>query len=590
MGLRRKKLNKFPTIQAAIYRIKKDTKKKEIIQFLKSKDYKEQNIKKDIKKNSDYVFSLFYCSKKENQPKWRKFFGEIVANNQEEIVKTENISEGFIFLIKKKKSRRFFYAFTGGIGYFALKNFIETNFGIEIILRSIGPTDRALRAIRENNIASNILGQNKYFREVVSFYENENFGKIYRELVATLDKKTLERVGLNKLDFLSNSYCIAKSSFKINKSLTFNEILELIESLHLLRKQPLLTKEINSIKKIKENKDLTNGLYEKLYDYFLNNAKDRYSDFIIAHKDFEKFLTSTKFKLITLKKEHNIENIDLETIFALEELKEEINSKDKFIENLKNIEIISLNNDDFIMTKDSFFNHIITEIKKDKKHYFLINGDWFFITDKFIKDLNVYCKYIIENNYIKHKELFGNERWEKFKKDNEIKYEKEDEFNKKFNGKKNYIVLDKITPENIEPCDILKWDDKNLYLIHVKKGFNQQMRDVCSQIYIAARRICLSTKTFNKDKENYIVKIYEFSKGKTTIQITKNNFCKLFKKKIIFVMAILDTAKKERKIKNVKQFNSNIAKFSLKNLFSEIKSLNVELKITQIEKSNKSSV
>ncbi len=46
----------------------------------------------------------------------------------------------------------------------------------------------------------------------------------------------------------------------------------------------------------------------------------------------------------------------------------------------------------------------------------------------------------------------------------------EGDYNLTYKGDIKTIVLDTLTPDGIEPCDILKYDDNdNVYLFHVKK-------------------------------------------------------------------------------------------------------------------------
>ncbi len=591
----------IPRLQVAIYKIKDDVKNSQVSKSLKQNGYEKQKLKRNIK-NENFTFSLFYLNKKSNPP-WKTFFEKIVGEKQK-IITTSRISEGFVFLLLKKnqsnKKDNFFYAFTGGIGHFAIKDFIEPDFGIKILLRMINSTDKVLRAVKENSLMGNILGESKYFRTSSSFYESENFGKIYQEMIANLDNSILTNLNLDKKDFFNNSYCVAKSSFKINKSLTFNEILDLVQSLHKLYKQEKIKiKEINSIKQLnpKKDKEIINKLNDKkatkLFELFKGKNLQNFSDFDICHKEFEKFLTSTKFKLIVNKLECELEQIDLKTVF--EKLKKDFKipkniNKESFINKLHKLKIVSLDSDNNELTKDYFLNHLSTEIQINKNYYFLMNGNWYYVIDNFIEELNTQCKNIINENFIKHEDLFGDVKWNKDKRNKTNGYENEKDFNNNFSKKGDYLVLDRVTPENIEPCDILKWDENNLYLIHVKKGFNQNMRDLCCQVYISAKRIFQASKTLKEQNgkntdNNYIEKVFnDFKKSRNyTSKITQNEFKELFKKNLIFVIAVLDTAKGKRELKNIEQFNSNIAKFSLRNLYRDLKTLGLEFKITQIK-------
>ncbi len=174
--------------------------------------------------------------------------------------------------------------------------------------------------------------------------------------------------------------------------------------------------------------------------------------------------------------------------------------------------------------------------------------------------------------------------------------ETEDTYNFSYLNENSTLVLHKITPKNIEPCDILKWDSENLYLCHVKAGFNNKMREVCSQIQISASII----KEAVSSKGEYLKEIYKLlkkkidnddvlinSQGNQTLKISENDFVKLFKSKnLIFVMAICDTNPKNRDLKNIKQFRSNIAKISLQRLNRDLMGLNVGFRVTQIQNKN----
>jgi len=119
------------------------------------------------------------------------------------------------------------------------------------------------------------------------------------------------------------------------------------------------------------------------------------------------------------------------------------------------------------------------------------------------------------------------------------------------------------------------------------------MRDLCSQITVAARRIILDinseksyiTKLFNglvsyKDSENDYLKTIGQQSESTNIE----SFKRIFDKNIVFVLSVLDKSKNQRELLNIETFNSNIAKFSLQELSKEIRGLNLHLKITQIQK------
>jgi uncharacterized protein (TIGR04141 family) len=174
--------------------------------------------------------------------------------------------------------------------------------------------------------------------------------------------------------------------------------------------------------------------------------------------------------------------------------------------------------------------------------------------------------------------------------------EDEREYNSKFIDQNGMLVFDTITPENIELCDILKYDNEFIHLIHVKKGFNNSIRDLAAQVSIAAKRIMrdrksgykyiteveLQTKRGSVSKSEYLKKLSSQSFPMKGLQ---EIFEKKLDKKIGFCLAFIDTAKADRNLKtNIELFDSNIAKYSLIELRREINSLGFDFKVIQLKR------
>ena len=157
------------------------------------------------------------------------------------------------------------------------------------------------------------------------------------------------------------------------------------------------------------------------------------------------------------------------------------------------------------------------------------------------------------------------------------------------------LVLDTVTPENIECCDILFYDLDNITFVHVKKGFNNTIRDLASQVSIAAKRI---KETIYTDYA-YLEKVESLAKTpvkKDTLRnaiaaqkFPQNGLVSLFKQnprpKIMFCLAFVDTAKSSRSLfSEITKFGSNIAKYSLIELSQDLRMMGFGFKVVQIEK------
>jgi len=585
-------------IQTSIYRIDEALATfEELDSFIVKKKYVRQSLRSTTKNG----FNLFlYYQKKKSDPKWKDFFRQIASSNQDVLKKNCN-NEGFVFLLVKEDTG-IIYALTGGLGYFAIQDFIEPEFGLSILARIIDKNSKVIKSARENSVLGGIQGAILFFRKEYNLSENDEFGKIYQELKAGISQKTLvEKFGFDFENLKSIPVCLAKSSFRLNKQITFEELIKLITGCETILGEAEQGIQINSVTKLVKKRDanviaqLQEQLEEKIWEKFAGGNQDEKFD--LCHREFEKYLTSQIYKIRKDGSEgflHEWEEealLNLDQILNLAEIRntfntEEEDCKSKLLAFIKKIFIQTFDDEPNYRTKGRLFDHLIAEIECAQKKYFLVNGFWYFISEDFLQSLNQACKDFILSS--KADPDLIDRTW------NVAGGDQENDFNKSFINDDNTIVLDKILPENIEPCDILKWNGENLYLIHVKAGFAADMRDLCSQILIAATTIQQDIKSGNA----YIGKIYDTlqakmesnddyfkAAGEQTRNISREDFISLFGKNIVFIIAILDKANTARLIENVDEFDSNIAKFSLIELFKQMKGLDLKLMVHQIGKS-----
>lgn len=119
-----------------------------------------------------------------------------------------------------------------------------------------------------------------------------------------------------------------------------------------------------------------------------------------------------------------------------------------------------------------------------------------------------------------------------------------------------YLVFDQICPDNIEPCDILKYTADAVYLYHVKEEFGQHTRDACSQIINSAKMIRSALSTHQP--QNYLQKLWEkattlrkdpsewLKSAKSQLDgLGEKKFLNIFRnRKVVFVYAHLPAANK----------------------------------------------
>ncbi|MCG2611814.1 TIGR04141 family sporadically distributed protein [Flavobacterium sp. SM15] len=554
---------------------------------LKKHDFKEQKVIPNL--SSTYEIKVYF-KKTINPIKWKGFMNTIVQKDEEILKNNKSISESYVILFHNTKSKKYF-ASTGGFAHVAIQDVATNDFGLEILSRVLKAEDKNLRSSKERNLTGGIQGAIKFFRNDYNLYENESFGNIYNELNASINKDQLNKIfGFSKADLKSDSLCIAKNSFSIKKSISFIELLNLIEKCEKLINLPPVV-EINSVEKVnKSNSILINDLWEELLKKTYSNYQDPTNFFSveIAHKDFEKYYYANSASLtFSIKQKKRISPFE-EAIKQIQTILDEIRNidsslpYDKFKTVLTNglIETFDANGD--TLTRDTLTNHFCSEITYDGKSYFLIERDWYVIGKTFIDNINEQSEHFITINKYTGPTM---DKWTSGS---------ENDYNKSYFTKPESLVFDKFTPLNIEACDIFRWDQTNAYFFHIKKGFDNSMRDLCSQVLIAARKVKEDSKNnfiylenlYDTVINNNGTSAYSIDAKKHLKKISKKDFINIVRNRnIVFVLAVLDTASNARKLEtDIVNFDSNIAKFSLNELSKNLRNLEVDFKILQLEK------
>ncbi|WP_369753747.1 DUF6119 family protein [Flavobacterium sp. WC2409] len=585
--------NNFYLLKESVKVLKKSKVIEEEINFkflhtlLKNKGFKEQSILPNL--SSKYEIKVYY-KKTSNLVKWKGFVSTIVEPNQDIIKNTDSSSESYVIILFNLLTKKYF-ASTGGYAHVTIQEISTNDFGLEILSRIIKSDDKALRSSKERNLTGGVQGAIKFFRNDYNLFENESFGNIYNELNASISKDQLINFfGFAKNDLKLGSLCIAKNSFSLKKSISFIELLTLIEKCeNLITKAPIV--EINSIEKISKSNivlisDLWEDIQKKVFDNYVNS--NNFFSIEIANKDFEKYyyanLTVLKFTINRKKQEIKFDNAITNIQTVLDEIRniDSTLTSANFEKCITNASIETFDENGNFLTSDNLKNHFCTEVSHGNKSYFLIERDWFEIRKTFIDKINEQANHFINSN------KYNGPKMDKWITGSE------NDYNSSYFTKQNSIVFDKFTPENIEACDILRWDANNIYFYHVKKGFDNSMRDLCSQILIAGRKVIEDSKNSYK----FLGTLYDTvikNNGATQYSIeAKNHLSKVKKadfidlmqnRKIVFVLAVLDTSKSLRNLENeIEKFDSNIAKFSLNELSKSMRNLEIDFKILQLEK------
>jgi uncharacterized protein (TIGR04141 family) len=573
-------------IQTSIYKIKRcfEESYPNIVDELEKKGFTSQNVEENLSNN--YTITLFY-KKLSTESNWKDFIETIAQANQAIVNRVKCTRESFILFLINNVSNSI-YAIAGGSGYASLTEFIDAEFGLNILSRLLSRESKSLRSTTEKNFFGGILGQIKYFRNDYNLLENDSFGSIYEELHSRLSSEEItEQFNIPQNERNSNYMCIAKDSFTIKRAIDFTELLNIVDKCEFLLTQPTVVT-LNNYRKLTSSdseliEKLDNFVIERIYSYYAND--DEHIDINICHRNFEKYLSAESYILsFTLNNEPQQIVTDhpmsiLNIIKAIRFFDPDL--RPIIFKRIINYCHLESNSDGESITYDLLRNHFNIEILYEEQTYFLFNRDWYQVSRAFLDKINDRCQYYITNNTLNDNTL---EAWTEQEMD-------ENQYNAKYFFRQGFMVFDRITPQNIEMCDFLKYDETTVYLFHVKLGFDHSMRDLCNQVIVSARLINEDLKKdfgyirlmYNSIKNYNGKDPYRLRVKKQLNGITEDQFLSFFiHKAIVYILAVKDRAD-NRNIQNIDEYNSNIAKFATQDLFSRMKDLGVALKIYQIQ-------
>lgn len=228
-------------------------------------------------------------------------------------------------------------------------------------------------------------------------------------------------------------------------------------------------------------------------------------------------------------------------------------------------------------TKAMFTQHITCEINIENSPVFQIDSFWFKVKNNFIAIINDISSRMIDEHYLRDgiiDTLWG------------VDIIDEDAYNSKYHDKPNYWVFDKALGQNIELCDIMYEDNENIYLIHVKTGFDAKIRDLGNQILISANRLINERNSNSDDFIGAVIDSYNNKEINAGRNINREDFISKFRiggKNIVYVMAFKSNLANDKNIKdNIDRVQSNIAKYSLIQCVREMNTTNYPIKIVEI--------
>jgi uncharacterized protein (TIGR04141 family) len=531
-------------------------------------------------------FHLYNFNVSSSVSSWKKFFPPILTGEQEFATQTPS----FVLFAHDKKV---IFVIVGGSGSHAIKRYFDFNFGLDMTTRIITPDTDIVHFAEVRGITGNIAGKAEMYRKDQKIYEIDSFGKIFKKILFELNNEVLKEQFHVDIEKIRKSKVMSEASkgFSIRTALDFDRLCVFIhDCIDILDKQekiqistfvPVLDEEyvFRSI-----NISLFKTIQDRLKAKTVERATMSFFDYDFCHP--EKILQFYECDEYLVYGKHAKDPFwrtdDKTTIFdsVLDYTREniDISSLKNIMSFLGGVKVRGIKNGTG-ETHAPFMSHLSCEIFHKDRNVFKIDDQWFEIRGNFIQQLNQECRLIFANHGVSG---FLNEVWI----NPDHKDYSEDWYNKQYLEYGDFFVLDKVLSQNIELCDLLFITEGELFLFHVKKGFNGMMRDLTNQVTISARRLWIDIKTKEKP---FLAELYDsFSRSDNflyTYMPSKEEFIELFlKNKITYVISFCSMNKTGRRVfREVETFRSNIAKYSLTEAIKEMKDQEFGIKILEIE-------
>src|SRR5690554_472175 len=539
--------------------------------------YEEINCK--VKKGN-FKLLLYVNKPKKNNPTWLNMLTTIVEEPSQ-LNGLKSLYPSFVLFFYKTDQC---FAISGGAGHMVIDSLLDRQFGFKIIERLIDISKDDVRQLSESVFLGIELASNRFFKSDYSFNDDDGFGKYYKGVHVFIDNERLRKIGIET----SKKKLLVKGQlgFRIDTKINFDNLQRRVEKIStLLSKKPNI--ELNPFKKLSNhelNRIMKNG--KKLKDlldqylcnyYFLlhqaNKQQEIYhpsllnylnsSRIIVRFKDFE--IEIPTYQSITTRVILGYLNIDVENV-----------QFPKFLELSKEVRIWILNDENNNKVYESkLIDWYFGEVKYDLKNYIKFENEWFHYSINFLEDLNKRLDQLSSQI-----ELTPMKEWP-------LIHSTEEDYNNQYEEDIDFIIGDGVFHKFIEIADLIQWKNEELFIYHVKNGFDRNLRILQSQLINSIKVLT----EFRSNIDSIEVKDY-YNKLKLKASDLSSSIPSFVKfkeilglKTIHFVFAFAtktDIKSKEDVFNEIKKSNSNIAKIALLHSNYTARKHNVKFSISKI--------
>ncbi len=532
-----------------------------------ARKYNEQQLRDNAYVDS-FSVRLFFCAEARKENKLVTFCRPFVREDQDILKKYPVMTSSVMFIWSEEN----IFVVTTGQGFRVIDEFCVPRFGM-LVVSMFKEMFRVL-ALDSNGMSSIIHSSKTIYANEVDFINVEDLDTVFKGVTGRINSQEIVRRLLRlKGDSKKNSIkVIARNSVQFSSSLDYEGLLHVLKQLNQYDYSKLQDG-FNLILPLDSKKDASdvgkndNKVIERIYEAIIKNEK---IPFDIFHRSTNEFIEADRYQLTVIGVDGVIEVYDLDATKLIKEGYElyragRDSSLELFSEFVHLTKLCAIR-EERVVTDDKLLKHVSGSIEVDERSYYIFYGEYYCLSEAYSERLNKSLKGKLE--VVRPKKYLATE-WEK--------EDKEDDFNLKVSNEEGYIHLHKIKPELIEFADLLKVEEEEITVVHVKDKFDDDMRALDRQVELSLTRV-FDLKNNNSDA--YFRKLYQNANrsraGRNITEFFKSEdeFINVMKEKSIRYIIAIRPPKK-----NLLENKSNIAKHCLNALILRCLSRGVDLGI-----------
>ncbi len=531
--------------------------------------YKLQTLKPDVN-TQGFSVCLYFRGDDKFQSKFASFCKSFVADDQAAVNFYPRSASSVLFIW----NNRHIYAVTTGQGFRMIEAYSLPKFGL--IVASIFEERFKITSLDSNTMSSIVHSTKTVYSNEIDFIDVSALDTVFKEVTGRLKDASRVRSLLNlaSTSKKQSMKVTAKNFVQFSSALNFDGLLHLlttIDSYEFERYQDRfnLIAPLNSKMHRTEISANNDAVIQAMYNA-INSKND--IPFDLFHEDTSAYISADTYVFYNSALGIEYGSFDAhpnsETLLAAYSafLDGNPNTLTAFNTFVNSVGIRTDRGDTQGITDAPLLQHISGEVQVADINYFIFYGKYYHLSTSYTERLNDSLSGKLRS------EFYSSELKTKWKVGNN-----EDWFNEAVSIQENYIHLHKVKPDFIEFADLMKIENDLVTIVHVKDGFDCDMRALDRQVELSVTKI-MDIKHYNN--ETYLRSLYikasahNVGKNITTVFPTVDDFLNCMKNMPIRYIIAIRPANKV-----LLNNTSNIAKHCLNALILRCFQQGIELRI-----------